>query len=339
MWHAPRVQTQRLTASLAAGLVALAALAGCRSAPDVAAYVGDEQIAVEELQSAVDQRLADPELAVAVAGSEDALTRRVLGLLIEGEIHDAAAARYDVQVTDAEVTARIRELLGDDDPEAVYDRLAQQGVGPADVRESVRQQLVRLELAAATGRDEAVEEAALRARYQEVRDQLAEVEFGYVTVPDQATADAVVQELAADPGSYPEVAARFPGPYTLAELRRQPVEQLPQPLAEQLAPLEPGGAFSMPVPEAGGVVVGFKAGVAYPSFEELRPRLEAAAADEVEAAVQPLLEEVRTDLEITVNPRYGTFDEGRLLPPTQGVVEILEEEPAAAEGLRVPSAD
>ncbi|WP_346621735.1 peptidylprolyl isomerase [Blastococcus montanus] len=324
-------------ASAAVFLVAVA-LAGCRSAPDVAAYVGQEQIAVGELRSAVDQRLADPELAAAVAGSEEELTRRVLGLLIEGEIHDTAAARYDVQVTEGEVTARIRELLGDD-PEAVYDRLAQRGVGRADVRESVRQQLVRLELADATARDEALEEAALRERYQEVRDQLAEVEFGYVTVPDQATADAVVRELAADPGSYPEVAARFPGPYTLAELQRQPVEQLPAPLAEQLAPLEPGGAFSMPVPEAGGVVVGFKAGVVYPSFEELRPRLEAAAADEVEAAVRPLLEEVRADLGITVNPRYAVWEDGRLLPPGDGgVVQILEE-PAAAPELRVPSAD
>ncbi|MGY1825710.1 MULTISPECIES: peptidylprolyl isomerase [unclassified Blastococcus] len=306
-----------------AALLAVLALAGCRSAPDVAAYVGDEQITVDELQAQVDDRLEDPEIAAAVAGREDDFTVQVLGLLLEGEVHDAAAQRFDVQITDAELTRRIEELFGD--PEAVYARLAPQGISPADVRESVRQQLVRQEIAIGEGAAEPVDEAALRARYEEVREQVGQVEYGVVTVPDQATADAVGAELAADPASYPAVAARFPGQFTLPELTRSAPGELPAPLAEPLASAAPGTAVAVPVPQAGGVVVAFRAGTVYPSFEELRPQLVQAAGEEVEAAAAPLLEEVRADLDITVNPRYAVYEDGRLLPGGTGVVEILED--------------
>ncbi|MGY2064490.1 peptidylprolyl isomerase [Blastococcus sp. SYSU DS0619] len=319
-------------AARAGAAVALAAvaLAGCRTDPSVAAYVGDEQIAVGELESAVDQRLADPEVAAAAAGREDELTRRVLGLLIEGEVHDAAAERYGVQVTEAEVTRRIEELLGSDDPDAVYGRLAQQGIGRADVRESVRQQLLRLELAEAEGDVAALDERALRARYEEVREELGQVEFGYVTVPDQATADAVAAELTADPARYAEVAARFAGPYTQPALDRAAPAELPPVLAGPLTTAEPGTAVAVPVPETGGIVVALRTGTVYPTFEELRPQLEEEAAEAVEEAVQPLLDEVRADLDPTVNPRYGVLEEGRLLPADGGVVDILGDEPEAA---------
>ncbi|MDK3258698.1 SurA N-terminal domain-containing protein [Blastococcus capsensis] len=330
---------RRAARSCAAVFLVAVALAGCRSAPDVAAYVGDEQITVAELESAVGDRLADEDVAASAVGRDDELTRAVLGLLLEGAVHDAAAERYGVQVTDREVNRRIEELLGGDDPQAVYDQLAQQGVSRADVRENVRQQLVRREIAEAEGGAEALDTAALRARYEEVREELAQLEFGYITVPDQAAADELVAQLTADPSAYAELAAGFPGPYTLPTLERRAAEELPSALAGQFAAAAPGTAFAVPVPEAGGVVVGFRAGTVYPSFEELRPQLESEAFGAVEAAVQPLLDEVRADLGITVNPRYGVLDEGRLAPPGDGGVVRILEEPAAASQLRVPSAD
>ena len=329
---------RRATRSCAAVFLIAIALAGCRSDPGVAAYAGEERITVAELETALGQRLADEDVAAVVEGRGDEFTRAVLALLLEGAVHDAAAERYDVRVTDREVNRRIEEGLGDD-PEAVYDRLAQQGISRADVREDVRQQLVRREIAEAEGLAEGLDTAALRARYEEVREELAQLEFGYITAPDQAAADALVRQLTADPAAYPELAAGFPGPYTLPALERRAAEELPPELAGPLAEAPPGTAFAVPVPEVGGVVVGFRAGTVYPSFEELRPQLETEALEAVDAEVQPLLEEVRTDLGITVNPRYGVLDEGRLLPPGDGgVVRILEGSAVASE-LRGPSAD
>ena len=80
------VQTRRLTASLAVGLVALAGVAGCRTDPSVAAYVGEEQVTVDELQTAVDTRLEDPALAEAATGQEDEFTRLVLTRLVTEEV-------------------------------------------------------------------------------------------------------------------------------------------------------------------------------------------------------------------------------------------------------------
>ena len=111
---------RRLTASLAVGLVALAGVAGCRSDPSVAAYVGDEQVTVDELQTAVDTRLEDPALAEAATGREDEFTRVVLTRLVTAELYDQVAQRYGVTVDDADVQARLDELLAGADPEAVY---------------------------------------------------------------------------------------------------------------------------------------------------------------------------------------------------------------------------
>src|SRR3712207_9516346 len=62
LWHAPIVQTRRLTASLAVGRVAVAGVDGCRSDPGVAGYGADEHVTVGELRTAVATRLEDSPL-------------------------------------------------------------------------------------------------------------------------------------------------------------------------------------------------------------------------------------------------------------------------------------
>jgi peptidyl-prolyl cis-trans isomerase SurA len=79
----------------------------------------------------------------------------------------------------------------------------------------------------------------------------------------------------------------------------------------------------------GGVIVGFVD--PYPPFEEVRPQLEQQAADAAAQAGTALVEEVRSDLDVTVNPRFGVLKEGRLVPDGNGVVDLLEDDPAAAE--------
>lgn len=311
----------RTRAAVVLVALALPVLAGCRSDPGVAAYVGEEQITVAELDAAIDARLADERVAEFAELRGEQFTRRVLDGLIAREVHAAVAERYGIRIGDEEVSERIDELLTREDPEAVFAQLAEQGITRADVRETIRQQLLRRELAEAEGRAEALDEAALRERYEEVREELAEVEFGYVTVPDQATADALAADLAADPGRYAELAAPFAGPLTLAELQRQPPGQLPPAFAERLDVTAPNTAFTVPVPDAGGVVVGFLGDTVYPPFEEIRPQLEEEAAGQVEVAGAELVDDVREDLDVTVNPRYGTMRDGRLVPAGEGLVE------------------
>ena len=82
------------------------------------------QVTVDQLQTAVDTRLEDPALAQAATGREDEFTRLVLTRLVTAEVYDQVAQRYGVTVDDADVQARLDELLAGEDPEAVYAQAA-----------------------------------------------------------------------------------------------------------------------------------------------------------------------------------------------------------------------
>jgi SurA N-terminal domain len=304
--------------------VAVSGLSACRTSPSVAAYVGDEQVTVSELESAVAERRDDAEIDAFAQGDPDAFSRRVLTALVQEEVYAAAAEQYDVQVSDDDVRTRIEQLLDGDDPEAVYAQLATQGVGRADVFENVRQQLVRQEIAVAEGQAEGLSEEALRAAYQQRLADTSTVRFGYITVPDQATATTVLAELTAAPARYPEIAGQFESQYTLPDVEERSPDQLPPPLVDRAVAAQPGTGFIVPVAEIGGVVVGFVA--PDPSFEEARAELELQASDQAAEAGGALVEEVRSDLDVTFNPRFGEFEDGQLVPSGGGVVEQLEGE-------------
>ncbi|SDF26822.1 peptidyl-prolyl cis-trans isomerase SurA [Blastococcus aurantiacus] len=316
MPRAPRVVATGVLLALA-----LPALTSCRSSPDVAAYVGDAQVTVAELERAVDERMRDEDIAQFAEADRAGYTRQVLGFLVEQELLAAVAERNDVTVGDAAVRSRIDELIGEQDPDDVYAQLAQQGVSRADAAENIRQQLVLEELAESGAPDE----EELRQRYDEVRDDLTGLEFGVITAPDEAQAEAVLAELTADPAAYPAVAARYAGSSTLPELVRGDPEEIVPVLAEQLEAAPAGSGFVQPLEAAGGVVVGFTAGEVTPTFDDARPELEAQAEAEAQEAAAARVTEVRDDLDVTVNPRYGVLDEdGRLVRGEGGVVQILD---------------
>lgn len=327
------MRTRRTSRPLVAGLLLAAAvsgLAGCRTSPNVAAYVGDSEISVSELESAVDSRLENQDVATYAEGQGSAYPRQVLGRLVQAEVHTAAAERYGVEVSDRDVDARIVELLAGADPETAFAQAATQGFTRADIEEGVREQLLRERIAESEGLAEGTSEEELRARYEREGEDLAQPEIGIITVRDQATADQVLAQLTADPASYPRLAAQYAGPATLPELQVRSPEQLPGALPEAFASAEPGTGFAEPVPEAGGVVVGFVSRVVTPSFEEVRPQLEQEARSATDEAAAKLVDEVRDDLDVTINPRYGVMEEGEIRPADGGVVDILEGEGDAA---------
>jgi hypothetical protein len=325
--RAPRLAVAGLLMALA-----VPSLAACRTSPGVAAYVGDQQVSVSALDSAVAARLADPGIAAYAKGKQDGFTRQVLSLLVQEDVYAAAAAHYSVVVDDDAVRARLEELLGKNDPAAVYAQLAQQGYSRDDVFENVRQQMVRERIAMAAGKAGGTSEAALRARYAQVRSSLGKVDLGYITVPDQATATAVLAELTARPASYPELAARYKGPYTLPALEARDPSQIPGPLAGLVAKAKPNTGFTLPVEQVGGVIVGFVAGTVYPSFEDERAALEKEATGASDAAATQLIAEFQKSLNVTVNPRFGVLKDGQLSPSDGGVVKLAQAASTTAAG-------
>jgi hypothetical protein len=320
VWQPRGVQMRRLTAAAVAGL-ALVGLAGCRTAPNVAAYVEDERVTVSELETAVEQRLADDVIAQGPGADRESYTRSVLGTLVENDVHEAVAAEYGVEVGDREVRDLLEVLLDGQDAERAFAALAeQQGRARQDVLAEVRRLAIRLAVAEEEGLAEPLSDEGLRQRYDQMRTEATEVEFGYITVPDERVAEQVVAALDANPGRYDEIAERFAGDFTVP-VRLVAPQEIPGPLAEQALAAEPNTAFAVPVEEVGGVVVGFVG--EYPSFEELRPRLQAQAIGEIDEAVRPVVEEYRGNLDVVVNPRYGELREGAIEPAGDGVVQIL----------------
>jgi len=340
VWDSPDVLKRRVPRVLVSGFlmaVTVSGLSACRTSPNVAAYVGETRVSVSELDAAVADRLADERVAAFAADDEAGFTRRVLGLLVQEEVYAEAAERYDVEVDDDDVRARIEQLLGEDDPDEVYAQLADQGISRADVFENVRQLLTREQIAESDGQAGAVDDATLQARYEEVRDTLRKLSFGYIAVPDQPTADSVLAQLTANPAGYEAIAAQYPGNYTLPALESRAADELPDVLSEGITGAAPNTGFTTPIPETGGIVVTFVAGTVYPSFEEVRPQLEQDASQAAEQAGTELVAEVRDDLGVTVNPRFGVLEDARLVPAEGGVVDILGDETETEQPAGVPA--
>jgi peptidyl-prolyl cis-trans isomerase SurA len=318
-----------LLAGVAATL-AVTGLAGCRTSPTVAAYVGNTQVSVAELDSGVAARQsADKAVAAFAQTDRAAFARQVLGLLVTQDVYAEVSRRYGVQVSDDTVRQRITQLLTGSDPTQAYGQLAAKGIGRTDVFENVRQQLVRQELAAEKGLTGPLSESALRARYEQVKNDLAQREFGFITVPDQATGSSVLAALTADPGQYPTVAARYPGQYTIPALQPRTSAEIPTAFTSAVAAAAPNSGFVETVPQVGTVVV-FVGKTVIPTFEEARAQLEQEASSTVDAAAQKLVDSVRSDLRVTVNPRYGVLKNGTVSEATGGPVNILGSAAASA---------
>src|SRR3954470_22277874 len=91
------VSRRRLLAVLLVGAAGLGGLAGCRTDPTVAAYVGDEQVTVAELDDAVAARRADPDVADYADADPARFTRQVLSLQVGEAVYAEVARRYDGQ--------------------------------------------------------------------------------------------------------------------------------------------------------------------------------------------------------------------------------------------------
>lgn len=321
----------RLSRPLVVGvalLAALLALSACRTSPGTAAYVGTQTITTAELDSAVDAGLRDATIADVYDGRLAEYRQLVLQGLIDTEVYDAVAAKYGVEVSDAEVSQRLADILEGQGVAAAdfFAEQAGQGRSEAAVREQIRQFVITEEVAAQAELDDATSEAALQAAYAATREQFAQFSVGLITVADQATADAVLAALTADPASYVEQATAYAGPNTLPALQTATAEQLVN-VVPDVSALEAGQGFTDALLPTGEITVVFIASIDYPAFEDLRPTLEQQASEQVQAAVQSELQEVRESLDIKVNPRYGSYDAGVLGPDDSDVVSVLEAPP------------
>jgi peptidyl-prolyl cis-trans isomerase SurA len=332
MWDSPDVHMRRAPRVAVAGFLlalTLPALAACRTSPNVAAYIGSDQVTVGQLDTAMTARTTDPAIAAYQQAHSADFTRKVLNVLILKDVFDAASAHYGVAVDDGAVQSEITKQLGNSDPASVFAQLAQQGISRDDIDESIREQLLVQRIAARAGKAD-TSDTALRARYTQALPSLKTVQLGYINVPSQAVANAAVAQLKAKPADYPAVAAKYPGQYTLAATEPTTPDKVPGPLATAVAQAGPNTAFAVSVQDLPGVIVGFVGAVRYPTFAEQRAALEQAALADSEVAGSRLVTDFQKTLHVTVNPRFGSLQNGKLVPVTGGIVKLATATAAAA---------
>jgi hypothetical protein len=334
VWNSRDVLKRRVPRVLVSGfLLALAVggLSGCRTSPNVAAYVGQERITVAQLDSAVDERLADKDVAAYATAHAAAFRRQILTTLIDQQVFAAAARRYGVTVDDGEVRSRYAELLAarNTDAATLEKSAAQSGASPRDVLDEVRHIVVIEKIATATGKGDPLTETALQRRYQQELSSFTKKEVGLIQVADQPAADAVLAQLVADPTVYPTLAAANPGQNTLPSLQVLDTTQLPTQVASQIGAAAPNTGFPVPL-QGSGVVVVFVGNSVTSPYSQARPTLVEEAATSLDKAGASLVSKVRSGMRLTVNPRYGVFKGGSVGEPTGGLVDILGSSGSAA---------
>ena len=262
-------------------------LTACRTSPNVAAYVGDEQVTVSELEAAVDERPPTRTSPPSPAAQEDGVHPPGAHVLVQEEVHAVAAERYGVR-------GHRRRGAGADRRAARRRRPGHASTASSPSRASAGRTCSRPSGSSccaarsplAAGEAEEPSDEELQAQYEEVREAPAQVRFGYITVPDQATADARARpQLAGRPGRLrrrrrpvrrPVHAARARGP---RRRRTSPARWSSRSPRRRRTP-----PSRCRCEEVQGVIVTFVEGTVYPSFEELRPQLEQEFTEAADAA-------------------------------------------------------
>ena len=194
--------------------------------------------------------------------------------------------RYDVEVTDDEVRDRVDELLGTQDPRpSLRPPPRSRATAGPDVFENVREEHGAAgDRRGRRGRPTPSARRPCRPEYQDTKRGQPDGSslVGFITVPDQATADAVLAQLTASPATYPapsprSTPARTPRPEASrpASPRTSPRRCSPTALGRERrrTPASPRRwrrrrRVSSP-----------PAGISPPTFEQVRDDLEQQATD------------------------------------------------------------
>lgn len=318
-------------------------LAGCTAGdPGLAASVGPQRLSVAEarelfavFESSPDYGelvQADPEVAPIQGAAV------VVGRWVQTRLLERAAGEFGVTVTDEDVTAALDAQIAEqlDSREAFEQLLVEQGLTEAEIREGIRDGLLRQELAAAVGADVEVTDDEVQAAYEAnypptVRAIVTATQEEAQAAQDRVSGGEDFNAVAADvsiDGSASaggEVGPLAPG-------------SLPPELEDPLLAAADGDLVG-PIALQDVFVVAER--VAPQALEEVRGEIEAGLRDQ---AAGSLLDEFQADLnasdDIVVNPRFGRWDPqaGTVvsadplgdLQPAPGVAQPAAEPPGGA---------
>jgi foldase protein PrsA len=303
---------RKLTAAPAVVAAALL-LVGCgRTGAGVAARVGDARIMTSALEARVTRGYANRTFAQQQTQAD--YQRAWLNRLITSRLVEVAAKRLHVSVSDQEIDQRLEDFAKNSGGLAALEQQAAgQGIAKEDLRQAIADLSLRDAVADKLVENVTVTDAQLRAEYQRELPHLDVAHIAHVVVTDKKTAD--------------KVAAEARGGADFAALaKKYSQDQNTAPSGGDLGNIGNGeGKFQKAFEQAvftgktGSIVGPVKAQSGYEIIKviERRTTTYAQARTDLRRAVigqtrdqkmATYLTDLATELGVTVNPRFGTWD-------------------------------
>lgn len=333
-------RTIRGTVAVAAAVSLLGGVAACAENSD-AARVGKTTITIKQLDAAVDKGLADPDLGSVAEKTLPEYRKAVLSMLVQRTFFDQVVDHYDLTFTDAEVDEVEQQILtatkqqlgleATAEPRELIQALADQGqfVTESDIKIISEATLIQK----LVGEKHGVDTSAAGAQQvtQQLTQEQSSYQLGLIAVPDQSTADDVIDELEDDPATYPTVAAKYPSPNTVPQpqaVTGQQLAQLMPPLAQNV-PITPAGqAFSFALPADSGAAPGeafavvLVSSVTPPAADDVAEQVQSQLTNDAITAGLTEIKKFADDVNVWVNPRFGKAGiDGNGLPTIEDAVD------------------
>lgn len=304
---------RRLALAAGAALLLLTACGDSGEArPGAAAVVGGTTISADQLSGLIERGLADPQAESALGADRAEFQRQALSRLINAEVLEQTAADNGVTVTDGDVAAQ-RKLFEEraGGPEALVAQAAQSGIAEEDLDFFLRSVVLDQELAATLTEDVDVPDEELRALYTQNLAQYDRVRSRHILLEDEATARQVLADVTADRSRFEALAAEL----SIDTSNKDDGGELGLAGAGQFVPEFENAIFGAEEGELVLVQTQFGWHVIEvqerqtTTFEEAEPDLRRASlGEEGQRRVSEALQATAERLDVTVNPRFGTWD-------------------------------
>lgn len=309
----------RVKRHLAAAAVLTLVLTGCGDGPSQAgsaATLGDKRITTTDLDELAQRGLADPNAQQAVGTDKASFERVVLRRLIEHEILAHAAAKEKVTVTAGEALdarTRIADQLGGE--EALKTEALKAGISMPDLEQTVRDVALRDALADKLTADVLVPDDALQQLYLENINRYDKVRSAHILVASNRLAQELLRQVQKTPSRFPALAAKHSTDTSNkdrgGDLDFQSRGVLAKEFEDAIFNNKPG-SFVVAKTEFGFHVIRVQ--------ERRTVRFEQAKIDlrrqllsqQRNETVQLRLVETAKQLDVKVNPRFGTWDPQKL---------------------------
>ena len=318
-------------------LPACAALTGTGD-PNVAASVNGTAIAVTKVEEQYEQAKSQPEVAQQLEGDTEGafqsqLQARILTQLILSELLDQWATELDIEATDEDIEKERAKLIEQLGGQKAFDKAVEEsGLSQEEVDDQIRQRVLQDRISEKVAEDVAVSDADIQKFY----DENAETRFGpkatarHILVKDKAKAESILEELR-NGGDFAELAKKHSTDPGSAEQGGELPEfgrgQMVAPFEDAVFKAKQGDVIGPVQTDFGFHIIEVLQISQGQSIDEVREEISGELGEaEKSKVLQAELAKQTSEAEVTVNPRFGTWDGKKgQVEPTKPLGETSEE--------------